>query len=91
MNVTEELKNEIIEEVKLLKDIHDCVGIEIGDGKGLFIQVDNYDGDKTYFIELNDVDEEYVYEPCAEYNAVSRFGDTEELIRVIELYLEDVL
>lgn len=86
--ITEKLKNNIIEEVKMLENIDDCVGINIGNSKGLFIQVVDYGEGKEYLIELNDVDEEDVYEPCKEYNASSKFGDMEELIRVIKEYLK---
>lgn len=83
-----ELKNKLLKEVKMLEDVDDCVGINIENNKGLFIQVVNYDGEKEYLIELNDVDEDNVYEPCKEYNVVSKFGDMEELIKSIEEYLK---
>lgn len=86
--ITEKLKNNIIEEVKMLKDVDDCVGISIGNGKGLFIQVVDYGEEKEYLIELNDVDKDNVYEPCKEYNTFSKFGDMEELIKSIEEYLK---
>lgn len=87
MAITVELKNKIIEEVKLLENVDDGVGIKIGNDKGLFIQVVDYGEGKEYFIELNDVYEDDVYEPCKEYNASSEFGDMEKLIENIEQYL----
>ena len=88
MTISTELKSQIIEEVKMLKNIDDCVGINIGNNKGLFIQVVDYDEEKEYLIELNDIDKDDTYEPCKEYNASSKFGDMEELIRVVEEYLK---
>lgn len=85
-----DLKNKIIEEVKMLEYFDDGVGINIGNNKGLFIQVVGYE-EKEYLIELNDIDDNDVYEPCARYNAFSKFGDMENLIITIENYLEDVL
>lgn len=87
MTVTKELKDKIVEEVKLLTEIDDCVGIKIGNDKGLFIQVVDYGNGKEYLIELNDVDEENVYEPCKEYNAFAEFGNMEKLVKSVENYL----
>lgn len=87
MIITQELKNKIVELVALLKDVDDCVGIKIGNNKGLFIQIVYYDEEKEYLIELNDVDEDNVYEPCESYNAFSEFGNMEELINTIEKYV----
>lgn len=88
MIITNELKNRIIKEVKLLKDVDDSVGIKMDSNKGLFIQVVDYGEGKEYLIELNNVDENDVYEPCKEYNAFSDFGNMEELIKTIVLYVE---
>lgn len=88
MIITNELKNKIIKEVKLLKDVDDGVGIKMDSDKGLFIQVVDYGEGKEYFIELNNVDENDVYEPCKEYNTFSNFGNMEELIKAIVLYVE---
>lgn len=87
MTIVKELKDKIIKEVNLLENVDDCVGIKIGNGKGLFIQVVDYGEGKEYLIELNDVDEDNIYEPCKEYNAFSEFGDMEKLIENIEKYL----
>ena len=88
MIIVNDLKSKIIEEVKLLKNVDDCVGIKIGNNKGLFVQVvDNGEG-KEYFIELNNVGEDNVYEPCKDYGAFSTFGNMEELIATISLYLD---
>lgn len=84
--LTEEKKKEITEEVGLLKEADDCVGIRIGKDKGLFFQVVEYD-EKEYLIELNNVVGD-AFEPCAKYNASAPFGDMETLIRVVEWYLE---
>ena len=88
--LTKEKKKEIIEEVGLLKEVDDCVGIGIGGGKGLFFQVVDYGEGKEYLIELNNVVGD-VFEPCAEYNASSSFGDLETLILIVERYLESLL
>lgn len=87
MTVTKEMKSVIVEEVKHLKNVDDCVGIKIDNNKGLFVQVVDYGDGKEYFIELNNVDEENVYEPCMDYNSSSKFGNMEELIKNIEEYL----
>ena len=88
--MTEELRNKIIEEVEKLKAIDDCVGIKMNNDKGLFIQVVNYE-EKEYLIELNDIDEDNgCWYPCENpgYNAFSRFGDVENLIKAIEEHLK---
>lgn len=84
MMITKEQENKIIEEVKALKNIDDCVGIKIEDDKGLFIQVedDAIDG-KMYFVELNDIDENGWY-PCDGHSGVSKFGDMKALINIID-------
>lgn len=87
MIFSQDLKDKIVKEVMPLKDVDDCVGIKIDNDKGLFIQVIDYGEGKEYFIELNDVDEDNVYEPCKDYNASSEFGNMEELIKTIEDYL----
>ncbi len=87
MTVTKEMKHMIIEEVKHLKNIDDCVGIKINNNKGLFFQVVDYGDEKEYLIELNNVDEENVYEPCMDYNSFSEFGNMEKLIKSVEEYL----
>ena len=85
--MTNWLERKITEEVDLLTDIDDSVGIEIGGGKGLFFQVVDYGAGKEYLIELNDI-VDGAFEPCAEYNASSVFGDLEALISIVERYLE---
>ncbi len=87
MLLGKDLENTIIEEMKFLKDIEDCVGIDIADGKGLFIQVVDYGEGMEYFIELNDVDVDGVYEPCGDYNISSPYGDMDMLIKNIEDYV----
>lgn len=87
MELTKELKDKIVNEVSRLENIDDSVGIAIGDNKGLFIQLVDYGEGKEYFIELNDIEEDNVYEPCKEYNAFAEFGDMENLIKNIEQYL----
>lgn len=89
MLVTKKIKDTIIEEVKFLKNIDDCVGVKITDDKGLFFQVVDYGEGVEYFIELNDVDVDGVYEPCGEYNTSSPYGDMNMLIEAIEAYLEN--
>lgn len=82
------IKEKIIKEVKQLKEIGECVGIEISKDKGLFIEVDiNCDGDKEYFIELNEIDNENCYEPCGDYNESAEFNNAEMLIDRIKNYL----
>lgn len=87
MKITKELKDKIVEEVKLLTEVDDCVGVKIGNNKGLFIQVINYGNEKEYLIELNDVDEDNTFEPCKEYNAFAEFGNMDKLIESVENYL----
>ncbi len=65
----------------------DSFGIEIGDGKGLFIQVIDYGEGLEYLIELNDV-ENGAFEPCANYNESSEFGNIEKLKETIVDYLK---
>jgi hypothetical protein len=78
-------------EVSQLTDIDDSTGIKLNDNKGLFIQVVDYGEGKEYFVELNNIDTDGAYEPCADYNASSEFGDFEHLINIIDDYLEDNL
>ena len=85
--MTNWLERKITEEVGLLTDIDDSVGIEIGGDKGLFFQVVDYGEGKEYLIELNNI-VDGAFEPCAEYNASSVFGDLEALISIVERYLE---
>lgn len=87
-----ELKEKILTEISIL-EIGDCCGIEIGNGKGLFIQVDISIKDDLsrvaeYFIELNDIDEEYNYEPCGHYNEHSEYRNFDLLIETIDKYLQ---
>ena len=82
--MTNELKQKILKEISVL-EIGECCGIEIGNGKGLFIQVDI---SIEYFIELNDIDEEYNYEPCGKYNEHSEYKNFDLLIETIDNYLK---
>lgn len=84
--LSEEIKKNIREEVSLLKDVWDAVGIDLNEEKGLFIQVLDYGEGKEYFIELNDIVDR-AYEPCANYNESSEFGDIDKLMLCIEDYL----
>lgn len=90
--MTNELKQKILKEISVL-EIGECCGIEIGNGKGLFIQVDisiddNFNRIVEYFIELNDIDEEYNYEPCGKYNEHSEYKNFDLLIETIDNYLK---
>lgn len=87
MIITQEFKNRITEEVMLLENIDDCVGIKIRNDMAVFIQVVDYGEGKEYLIELNNVDRDNVYEPCKEYNAFSEFGNIKELIKNVAEYL----
>ena len=87
--LSEEIKNLIRREASLLKDVDDSVGINISEDKGLFIQVVDYGEGKEYLIELNDIEDNGAYEPCADYNASSEYGDIDRLIACIEAYLKD--
>lgn len=81
--------DKVIKKAESLKDIGDCFGIKITNNKGLFIQVEqNIDGEKEYFIELNDVDDEDCYYPCGEYNESAEFNNMEMLVDKIKMYLE---
>jgi hypothetical protein len=83
MVIQEELKNKIIEEVKQLKEFYDCVGINIGNNQGLFIQVVNDDdGEKVYLLELNDIYEDNEW--CPITTNISSFGNMKELIKEIK-------
>lgn len=86
-----ELQDKIIQAVKDL-ELGDCCGIEIAKGKGLFIQVEtrkeNTEIYKEYFVELNDIDEEYCYEPCGHYNERVEFGNIDLLVERIKEYLK---
>ena len=73
---------EIIEyEVNFLKNTDDSVGIKINDTKGLFIQIIDYGEGKEYLLELNDINSDGCYEPCASYNASSKYGNINNLIK----------
>ncbi len=87
MIITQAFKNKVTEEAILLEDIDDCVGIKIKNDMALFIQVVDYGEGKEYLIELNNVYQDNVYEPCKEYNSFSEFGNMEKLIKSIEKYL----
>ena len=59
----------------------------------LLIQVDisiddNFNRIAEYFIELNDIDEEYNYEPCGKYNEHSEYKNFDLLIETIDNYLK---
>lgn len=83
-----ELRENIINEAKLLTELGDCVGIDLGNGKGIFIQVlDDFGEGWEYFIELNDIEDGW--EPCADYNPASPYGDYGALIRTVDRYLID--
>ena len=88
MIITKELKNKIVGEVELLENIGDCIGIGIGNNKGLFVEVIDYGEGKEYLIELNDIIEDNIFEPCKEYNVFSEFGNMKELVKTIEDYLK---
>ena len=87
MLFTKELTDMIVDEVKLLKDVNDCVGVKITNNKGLFFVVVDYGEGMEYLVELNDVDTNNVYEPCGNYNAFSPYGDMDMLIKNIEEYV----
>ena len=73
-----------------LKNLHDYARLDITNEKGIMFFVEDWDEDVglEYFIELNDIDKD-CYEPCADYNAFSEFGDIEKLIIAVEDYLTD--
>ena len=89
----DKFKNEIINEVsQLAKEHGDNIGIELENGKGLWIcvidcSIEFNEEGIEYMIELNNVSEEDGWVPCARYNAYSPFGDMEKLIDVVEQYL----
>lgn len=84
------LQKTIIEEAALLTEVDDSFGITLDKGKGLFIQVVDYGEGEEYFIELNEIDGDGAWEPCAPYNAAAKFGDMEDLCKSVEEYLNDV-
>ena len=89
--MNDKLKMAIMQKAKHLKDVYDCFAIRLSENKGLFIQVvfkEEYNStEKEYFIELNDIDNDHVYEPCGDYNEKVSFGNIEMLINTIEKYL----
>ena len=89
-----DLREKIAQKVSELKEVGDCCGIEIGNGKGLFIQVEHeeaFDSEqKEYFVELNDVCDED-WEPCGKYNLRVGFGSQALLLDEIEEYLKQNL
>lgn len=84
------LQEKIIEEVKLLTNVADSVGIPLANGKGLFIQIVDYGEGKEYLLELNDIAEDGSWEPCALYNSYSPYGDLAALISAAKGYLSDM-
>ena len=82
--------NKVIEnlerEIKLLENEGDCVGIRISDEFGFFIQVEEWDDGKEYFVEPN-TREDDCFEPIGDSFGVE-FGDFDELKKQITLYLE---
>lgn len=82
---------EVKSEAENLIEPYDCFTVELGNGKALFIQVDDSFEDVEYFIELNDIDEDGALEPCADYNQTSEFGDVDKLVESVKEYLESVL
>lgn len=88
MLLTKELKDEITMLAQFLKYVDDGFGVKITDNKRIFIQVVDYRDRKEYFIELNDIDKDNSFEPCASHNIFSEFGNIEMLIKSIEDYLK---
>lgn len=89
MENIKDVLNKIEAETKLLTKIDDTFGLDLGEKKGLFIQVVDNGEDMEYFIELNSIDSDGCYVPCADYNISSKFGDINELKKVVNNYLKD--
>ena len=77
----------LIDEVKLLKNEGDNVGIKITNSVGIFIEVEeNEDEEKEYFIEINNIDKDGCFEPIGE-NYCEKFGDFETIKNIARGYL----
>lgn len=85
MNINEMVEN-VEREVRKLKNCGDSVGIKIKNDFGFFIEVEEHDNGKEYFIEPNTVDEDDCFEPIGDNFGVS-FGDFQELRKAITNYL----
>lgn len=89
MKKSDDIFKDIKQEIKLLTDINDCVGINIGNNKGLFIQVVDYGEGAEYLVELNNINSDGAYEPCASYNVSSPFGELEQLKETVKEYINN--
>lgn len=85
MNINDMVKK-VEKEVKLLKNCGDSIGIKINKDFGFFIEVEEYDDGKEYFVEPNSIDEDGCFEPIGDNFGVS-FGDFEGLRNIISDYL----
>ena len=85
--LTAELKNEITSAVASLRNVDDGVGVEIGNSRGLWVQVVDYGEGMEYLVELNKICADGEWQPCAKYNTSSPFGLVNDLIEAIDLYV----
>lgn len=79
------------ENLMMLQTLGFGFGIQINDYQGVFVQVVNDNGEKEYFVELNEIDKENGWEPSAPYNQYVKFGNVDNLLDEIDKYLKDVL
>ena len=79
------------ENLMMLQTLGFGFGIQINDHQGVFVQVVNDNGEKEYFVELNEIDKENGWEPSAPYNQYVKFGNVDNLLDEIDKYLKDVL
>lgn len=76
----------LINEVKLLENKGDCVGVKITNKVGIFVEVEENEDGKEYFVEINDVDDDDCFEPIGE-NFCEKFGDFEAIKSIARGYL----
>ena len=79
------------ENLMMLQTLGFGFGVQINDHQGVFVQVVNDNGEKEYFVELNEIDKENGWEPSAPYNQYVKFGNVDNLLDEIDKYLKDVL
>lgn len=87
--MTNEIREQIVREVSLLKNDGDCIGIPISEKAGIFVQIVDYGDGFEYLIELNRIDFYGAWIPSAKYNAFSNYGNIDMLLETIQTYLKD--
>lgn len=87
------LEKYIRENTESLKEEYDGFIINLPNNKCVLMTVEinpdkHQDNDYEYFVELNDMDEDGAIEPCGYWNDGIPFGDIDELVKMIEEYLD---